>query len=159
MDLYKQYVRPHLEFAVPAWSPWTQGDIETLERVQRRAVRMVSGLQGTSYQEKLKEMGLLSLEDRRLQYDLVQTFKIIRGFDQVDHRTWFTLVGNNPARITRDTSDPLNIIRQATRTEIRRHFFSNRVIQHWNDLPSNIKLVKSVSAFKSYVNKMLLNKI
>ena len=47
MQLYKQYVRPHLEFAAPAWSPWTQGDKETLEKVQRRAVRMVSGLQGS----------------------------------------------------------------------------------------------------------------
>jgi hypothetical protein len=81
IDLYKQYVRPHLEFAVPAWSPWTQGDREVLEKVQRRAVRMVSGLRGTTYEEKLAEIGILTLEERRLQYDLVQTFKIIRGFD------------------------------------------------------------------------------
>ena len=74
-------MRPHLEFAVPAWSPWTQGDREVLEKVQRRAVRMVSGLRGTTYEEKLAEIGILTLEERRLQYDLVHTFKIIRGFD------------------------------------------------------------------------------
>ena len=107
LDLYKQYVRPHLEFAVPAWSTWTQGDTLTLEKVQRRALKLVSGLRGSDYKERLKEVGLLSLEDRRLQYDLVQIFKIVRGFDNVDLRTWFTLVGDNPVRLTRDTSDPL----------------------------------------------------
>ena len=54
VQLYKQYVRPHLEFAVPAWSPWTIGDKDTLEKVQRRAVRMISGLQGATYKAKLK---------------------------------------------------------------------------------------------------------
>jgi hypothetical protein len=44
IKLYKQYVRPHLEFAVPAWSPWTQADREMLEKIQKRAVKMVSGL-------------------------------------------------------------------------------------------------------------------
>ena len=112
---------------------------------------MVSGLQGSSYEEKLKEIGLLSLEDRRLQYYLVQTFKITRGFDQVDLNTWFTLVGNNPARITRETSDPINIVRQVVGTEIWRHFFSNRVIENWNSLPSEIKLSRSVHSFKLHI--------
>ena len=44
IQLYKQYVRPHLEFAITAWSPWTQADIQTLEKVQQRAIKMVSGL-------------------------------------------------------------------------------------------------------------------
>ncbi len=50
VKLYVQYVRPHLEFAVPAWSPWNTGDQEELERVQKKAVRMVSGLKGTTYE-------------------------------------------------------------------------------------------------------------
>lgn len=76
----------------------------------------------------------------------------------MDLTTWFTLVGDNPARITRDTSDPLNIVRQVARTEIRRHFFSNRVIDHWNSLPSEIKMSRSVFSFKLYITNMLLNK-
>ena len=120
--------------------------------------RIVSGLASTSYEDRLKEVGLLSLQDRRLQYDLVQTFKIIRGFDNVDYRTWFTLVGPSLARVTRDTSDPLNIIRQNPRTEIRRQFFSQRVISHWNGLDTAIKNSPSVFAFKAQVNKVLLNK-
>ena len=51
VQLYKQYVRPHLEYGVAAWSPWTRTDIELLEQVQIRAVRMISGLSGRSYRE------------------------------------------------------------------------------------------------------------
>jgi hypothetical protein len=50
MRLYAQYVRPHLEFAVQAWSPWTEADKECLEKVQKRAVKMVSGVKATDYE-------------------------------------------------------------------------------------------------------------
>jgi ribonuclease P/MRP protein subunit RPP40 len=76
--LYMQYVRPHLEFASPAWSPWTEADKAVLEKIQPRAVSMVSGLKGESYEEKLKELGLSTLEERRHQADMLQTFKIVR---------------------------------------------------------------------------------
>ena len=92
-------------------------------------------------------------------YDLVQVFKIIRGFDKVDPATWFVLVGHDPPRLTRDTSDPLNIVRQASRTEVRRHFFSQRVVALWNKIPSETKQLNSVAAFKSNIVKMLKLKI
>ena len=60
--LYKQYIRPHLEFGIPVQTPWSQGDIDLMEKVQIRMVRMVSGLKGRNYQEKLKELGLQTLE-------------------------------------------------------------------------------------------------
>ena len=160
LKLYKQYVRPHLEFAVPAWSPWTQGDRDTIEKVQRRAVRMVSGLKAGSYEEKLKELDMLSLEGRRTLYDMVQSFKIIRGFDDVKATTWFTLVGDTPhLRLTRNTSDPLNIVRQNPRTEIRRSFFSNRVVDTWNSLPSDVKHSKTITMFKSRVRELIKNNL
>ena len=156
VQLYKQFVRPHLEFAVPAWAPWTLADTQTLERVQQRAIRMVSGLKSNTYEGRLKELGLLSLADRRIQFDLVQTFKIIRGFDDVKSETWFDLVGDNPTRITRATSDPLNIISRNPRCEIRKHFFSQRVTDKWNDLPSEVKNSPNVATFKKYIFNMLL---
>ena len=156
VQLYKQYVRPHLEFAVPAWSPWTQADILTLERVQQRAIRMVSGLKNTTYEGRLKELGLLSLTDRRTQFDLIQTFKIIHGLDDVKCETWFDLVGANPTRITRATNDPLNIIGRNPRCEIRKNFFSQRVIEKWNNLPSEAKTLPTIARFKNYVVNMLL---
>jgi hypothetical protein len=155
VKLYKQYVRPHLEFAVPAWSPWTQGDIEKLEKIQRRAVRMISGLQGTSYEDRLKELDMLSLQSRRTLYDLVETFKIIRGFADVKYTTWFTLVGDNPARVTRQNSDPLNIVRPNPRNEIRKAFFSFRVVDAWNALPSECKHARSIAMFKNSVRELI----
>ena len=155
LSLYIQYVRPHLEFAVPAWSPWSIADIQTLEKVQQKVVRMISGLQGKTYEDKLVELGLLSLQNRRLQYDLTQTFRIIRGFDDVKSEIWFTLVGENPARITRHTSDPLNIVKVTSKSEIRRNFFSQRVVEHWNQLPAETKRAKSVAAFKNKISELL----
>ena len=84
LDLYKQQVRPHLEFAVDAGSPRTMADIDCLERVQQKAVKAVSGLKGRTYEERLTEVGLLSLRDRRKETDMVQTFKIVRGIDVVE---------------------------------------------------------------------------
>ena len=59
--LYKQYVRPHLEYAVQAWCPWSDADIELIENVQRRAIRMVSGLRSSVYEDRLRELGLTTL--------------------------------------------------------------------------------------------------
>jgi ribonuclease P/MRP protein subunit RPP40 len=58
-------VLAHLEVAVSAWSPWLQGDKDTLERVQEKAVKMVNGLQDATYQEKGRELGLELLEERK----------------------------------------------------------------------------------------------
>ena len=73
VQLYKQFERCHLEFSTPAWSPWQAGDIQLLQKVQMRAVRIISRLQGTTYKEKLEELGLRTLADRRNRIDMVQT--------------------------------------------------------------------------------------
>jgi len=94
LKLYTQYIRFQLEFAIPAWTPWTATDIEILEKVQRRAVNLISGLKGANYEE-LVELGILSLEKRRIRYDLIQTYKILSGIDKVDSSIWFRTVGLN----------------------------------------------------------------
>ena len=78
-------------------------------------------------------------------------FKIVHGFDRVDWSNWFTLIGNNPDRVTRGTSDPLNIVRSVHNLDLRQHFFSSRVVEHWNSLPSATKSAVSVSSFKELV--------
>jgi hypothetical protein len=77
--LYVQYVRPHIEFAVPAWSPWLEANKEVLEKVQRRAIQMVSGLKAHTYEDRLKALGLTTFEERRHQADMAQTYKIVKG--------------------------------------------------------------------------------
>ena len=116
---------------------------------------MVSGLRSQSYEDQLKELDMLSLEERRTLYDLVQTFKIIRNFDDVSTSTWFELVGNVPPRVTRNTSDTLNIVRQNSQTDIRRNFFSNQVVDKWNNLSSELKHCCSIEMFENNVKVLL----
>ena len=105
---------------------------------------MVHGLVGNTYEEKLEEIGLSTLENRRKRIDLIQTFKIINGIDDVDPSVWFNLVGNDDARVTRTTSYNRNIHGNQSSTEVRRNFFSNRVVNSWNNLPSDVKDARSV---------------
>jgi hypothetical protein len=146
-SLYVQYVRPHLEYAAVSWSPWLETDKAVIEKIQKRAVSMVSGLKGKTYEEKLLELGLTTMEERRHQADMVQTFKIIHGIDNVSPDTWFRRV-DSTVRTTRSCADPLNLRLQTARLETRRNFFSSRVVEAWNAIPSDIKNSKNVHMFK-----------
>ena len=77
--LYIQYVRPHMEFASPVWSPLLEQEIQALEKVQKKAVGMISGLKGENYNEKCKELKLDTLQLRRDKQDLQEMFKIMNG--------------------------------------------------------------------------------
>jgi hypothetical protein len=73
---YQQYVKSHLEFGSPAWSPWQEGDKECLEK---RAMGMVAGLKSRDHMERLEELGLTTLEERQHQLDMVQVLKKCEG--------------------------------------------------------------------------------
>ena len=146
LSLYQQYVRRHLEFAVAAWAPWTRTDIDCLENVQRRAVRAISGLKGASYEEKLKEIGLPSLEDRRKEIDLVQAYKTVNCDEKGDCELGFVRADNR--RPTRNGAGRDKLLVKRANHEYRRNYFSLRVIDDWNELPDTVKEARNVSAFK-----------
>ena len=141
-------MRPHLEFAAPAWSPSTVEEKEKLENVQKKAVAMVSGLKGRTYEEKLRELDLQSLEDRRADMDMVQVYKIMNRVDNVRRETWFTTTAESSLRETRASSDPTHLDIKRTRTELRRQFFSMRVVEKWNALPRETRESRTLSQFK-----------
>lgn len=87
--LYKSLVRPHLEYATTIWSPMFKKDSIVLENVQRRATRMVNSLSGYTYEERLKTLGIPSLEYQRLRADVIEVYKIINKIDRVDQNKLF----------------------------------------------------------------------
>ncbi|KAK6186645.1 hypothetical protein SNE40_005932 [Patella caerulea] len=79
LQLYKSLIRPHLEYAVSVWHPFLKKEIIQIENVQRRASKLVLGLQNHSYSERLISLGLPSLEYRRKRYDVIQVYRILSG--------------------------------------------------------------------------------
>lgn len=153
LNLYKQHVRPHLEFCSAAWSPWSPLDTNLIEKVQMRAVKAISGLKSTIYEERLKELNLQSLNDRRIRTDLIQVFKILNEVDRVDQKTWFTTMGESAQRMTRLAEYEKNLVGGRSRTEVRRNFFSQRVVSLWNNVPTNIKQQTTLSKFKRELDR------
>jgi hypothetical protein len=147
VKLYKQYVRPHLDFAVQAWAPWQQADMEVLERVQRKAVTMVSGLRGREYEERLRELRMTTLEERRHQADMLHMYKLCSGKLGQDRADWFRPPTEAAAR-TRHYADPLNVRPNHGRLEIRRNFFTVRAGEPWNMVPGSIKRAATAAGFK-----------
>ena len=150
MSLYQTYVRPHLEYAVAAWSPWNQEDKEILESLQRRTVKMVTNLKGRTYSQRLKELGMITLEERRERGDLIQAYKVLTGKEMVSHQTWFQMNTEEvDRRQTRDRGGILSVERKEGRLEIRQHFWSVRVANKWNMLPDMVKSAATVDNFKN----------
>ena len=100
---------------------------------------MISRLSGTTYKDKLLELGIQSLSDRRLRFNIIQTYKIIHGKENVKLNTWLQLVDPIRTITTRQSVFYLNIQPKRTNLEIRNKFFSNCVVETWNKLPNNIK--------------------
>ena len=90
IPLYKSMVRPHLEYCTVIWSPHNVKDKHLLERVQHRFIRMFPELKTLPYDERLKKLGLWSLEERRNRADLLEVFKMVKGFSAVSWSQFFT---------------------------------------------------------------------
>jgi ribonuclease P/MRP protein subunit RPP40 len=159
VPLYKTFIRPKLEHAVAAWSPWLEGDREAMEKVQKRMIRMISDKKGDSYEQRLESVGLTTLVERRERGDMIETFRTMRGFNRVDKSNWFSFRNSDNTRATRSTvsvtdddeqQDRKDVLyMESVRLESRKNFFTIRVINSWNRIPDEIKGQKTVNAFKN----------
>lgn len=149
LTLYNALVRPHLEYAVQFWSPSQRKDIERLERVQARATKLIPSIRHISYERRLTRLNLYSLEKRRLRGQLIETFKILKGIDNIDYSKLFTLCGNQ----TRSNGWKLDLKRFST-TQCG-EFFTYKIASYWNRLPTDVVNSASVNQFKNKLDKVI----
>ena len=96
--------------------------------------------------------GLPTLEDRRDRGNLIEVFKILRGFSKVDSSTWFRLSQHNRTR-----GHQYKIVKTGSNLDIRKNFFSQRIVNQWNQLPTEVVEAESVNVFKNKLDRYKIN--
>ncbi|KAK4827190.1 LOW QUALITY PROTEIN: hypothetical protein QYF61_015218 [Mycteria americana] len=136
---------PHLEYCIQLWSPQHRKDMDLLDRVQRRATKMIRGMGHLSYERRLRELRLFSLEKRRLQGDLIATFQYFRGAYKKDGDKLFSR-----ASCDRTRGNGFELEESRFRLDIRKKFFTMRVVKHWNGLSREVVDAPSLETFKAF---------
>ncbi len=135
--LFQSLVRPLLEFASPAWSPWLVKDIENLESVQNKCMRMSNST------------GWEPLVSRRRKADLREAYKCLNGESKLKPTKLFSL-SNQALRGQQRLSQ------QYSRTDLRKHYFSRRVVRDWNYVSNLPPISTTYAQFKSKLRRVTL---
>jgi ribonuclease P/MRP protein subunit RPP40 len=144
--LFTTMVRPHLEYGNLIWHPRFELDAMEIEKVQRRATKLVSCIKHLPYSERLKTLKIPSLYYRRRRVDMIQTYKIMNGIDRLDPEAFFEMPEVQSA-ITRGHSK--KIFKKRCSTQIRQNSFSNRIVNDWCSLPEKVVSAQSLNDFKA----------
>jgi len=142
--LYKSLVRPHLEYAVDVWMPHEKNKIEIIEQIQKRATKLVKECKSLSYDDRLKLLNVPTLSYRRARGDMIKVFKMLCMND--GSKEW-------APRFIRPTYDKtrghkFKLQKSTFKLNIRRFYFTNRVVDLWNGLPESVVMSESVPEFE-----------
>ena len=150
--LYKAMVRPHLEYANSVWCPYKKGDIEIIEKVQKRATKLIISLKHLPYIERLKQLQLPTLKYRRLRGDMIEVFKLVHNYYDSDAAV---ILNYNTASTTRGNIYKLQ--KFTCHYNLRKYSFCSRVVNVWNSLPNEVVEADTLNIFKSRLDKHWLN--
>lgn len=142
--LFKTLVRPHLEYGNVIWGPFNRADQKLVERVQRRATKLVVEVRHLPYTERLRYLGLPSLYYRRRRGDMIQVYQVLHGGVDVAADIFFS-----PAVTSRTRGHPWKLQKPRANHRTRRQVFSTRVVNDWNGLPHTVVTSDTVNQFKS----------
>lgn len=139
-------IRPVLEYAAVVWSPHNKKNIRKLERVQRAATKMAPELKDLNYEERLKEMALITLESRRERGDLINVYKMVQGMDKCGRDLL-----KRDTRATRGHGKKLK--KERCIRDKKKYSFPHRTVDLWNGLDEDIVNAESVHCFKARLDK------
>ena len=151
--LYKAMVRPHIEYGNQIWYPYLKRQSISIEKVQRRATKLIKSVSHLSYRERLAELKLPSLKHRRLRGDLITTYKMFTNPNPTDFEHFFSLTSTN----TRNKEG--KIYKQHCKTNLRKYCFANRVTNEWNSLPATTKTANTLNQFKGQIDKFFSHRM
>jgi len=132
------------------WSPQHRKDTDLLKRVWRRATEMFRELECLSYEEKVRALGLFSLERQRLRGDCTAAFRYLKGtYKKAGERFFKRTCSDDRAR-----GNGFKLKKCGFRLDIRKKFFTMRVVRHGNRLPSGVMDAQSLEVFKARLDRL-----
>ena len=142
--LFKSMVRPHLEYCNTVWGPLNRADQKRVEKVQRRAIKLVTEIKDLSYTERLRILGLPSLYYRRRRGDMITLYQLLHGGVDLNPETFVSLAADGPTR-----GHPWKLRKPRAETRTRRLAFGVRVVNDWKSLPAKDVASSTLNCFKS----------
>jgi hypothetical protein len=150
--IYKSLIRPILEYCSSIWFPLYKYESAEIEKVQKRATKLVPELKDLSYPSRLRKLNITTLLYRRERTDMIQVFKILNNFDNIDPNQFFEFnTGNNRGHCAK-------LLKPRAQTKIRANVFSNRIINLWNALPEEAVQSKTINSFKNSLERAWLHR-
>ena len=131
------------------WRPHYRKDIELLEGVQRRALKLIDGFKDLSYEERLRAVHLTSLETRRMRGDLIEVYKIMHGLTNLSPEDFFSFSTSGLR------GHGYKLFKPRVRTDIGKFSFSCRVVDLWNALPDEVVDAVSINSFKNQIDYLI----